>query len=82
MSEQRFNELRGEEVVYAIHRQDRTFLPPEDHCPLCPTPPGYQSEGGVQTEIPAAAFEIAVFDNLFPTFRGAARGGGGDRVHR
>ena len=38
MSEQRFNELRGEEVVYAIHRQDRTFLPSEDHCPLCPTP--------------------------------------------
>ena len=27
MSELRFNELRGEQVVYAIHRQDRTFLP-------------------------------------------------------
>ena len=34
MSELRFNELRGEEVVYAIHRQDRTFLPDRDHCPL------------------------------------------------
>ena len=27
VSELRFNELRGEQVVYAIHRQDRTFLP-------------------------------------------------------
>lgn len=64
MSEQRFNELRGEPVVYAIHRQDRTFLPARDHCPLCPTPPG-----ATETEIPAAAFEIAVFDNRFPPFR-------------
>jgi UDPglucose--hexose-1-phosphate uridylyltransferase len=59
----RFNELRGEEVVYAIHRQDRTFLPDRDHCPLDPTRPG-----GPQTEIPFPAFEIAVFDNRFPAF--------------
>jgi UDPglucose--hexose-1-phosphate uridylyltransferase len=63
MSELRFNELRGEEVAYAIHRQDRTFLPPRDHCPLCPTRPG-----GEPTEIPFPAFEIAVFDNRFPAF--------------
>ena len=70
MSERRFNELRGEEVVYAVHRQERTFLPSAEHCPLCPTHPG-----GPLTEIPFASFEIAVFDNLFPTFeapRGAA----------
>ena len=65
MNEQRFNELRGEEVVYAIDRQERTFLPAEDHCPLCPTPAG----AATQTEIPWPAFEIAVFDNLFPAFR-------------
>jgi UDPglucose--hexose-1-phosphate uridylyltransferase len=67
---QRFDELRGEQVVYAIHRQGRTFLPDRDHCPLCPTHPG-----GPQTEIPFPAFEIAVFDNRFPAFeapRGAA----------
>ncbi|MHB8243227.1 MAG: galactose-1-phosphate uridylyltransferase [Solirubrobacteraceae bacterium] len=63
MSEQRFNELRGEQVVYAIHRQDRTFLPAREHCPLDPTPPG-----GPQTEIPRPDFEIAVFDNRFPAF--------------
>ncbi len=59
----RFEELRGEEVVYAIHRQDRTFLPARDHCPLDATRPG-----GPPTEIPLPAFEIAVFDNRFPAF--------------
>ncbi len=63
MSELRYNELRGEQVDYAIHRQERTFLPPRDHCPLCPTRPG-----GAQTEIPLEHFEIAVFDNRFPAF--------------
>jgi UDPglucose--hexose-1-phosphate uridylyltransferase len=63
VTELRFNELRGEEVVYAIHRQDRTFLPARDHCPLCPTRPG-----GEPTEIPFPSFEIAVFDNRFPAF--------------
>ncbi|HEY2141875.1 MAG TPA: galactose-1-phosphate uridylyltransferase [Solirubrobacteraceae bacterium] len=70
MSELRFNELRGEQVVYAIHRQERTFLPPAEHCPLCPT-----RLGGPETEIPFPEFEIAVFDNRFPAFqapRGAA----------
>ena len=59
----RFNELRGEEVVYAVHRQERTFLPPEGHCPLDPSHPG-----GTPTEIPFESFEIVVFDNLFPSF--------------
>ncbi len=63
MSDLRFEELRGEHVVYAIHRQERTFLPSRDHCPLCPTLPG-----DPQTEIPFPAFEIAVFDNRFPAF--------------
>jgi UDPglucose--hexose-1-phosphate uridylyltransferase len=60
----RFNELRGEQVDYAIHRQERTFLPTREHCPLCPTQPG-----GEPTEIPVPAFEIAVFDNRFPAFQ-------------
>jgi len=63
MSELRFDELRGEEVVYAIHRQERTFLPARDHCPLDPVRPG--REPG---EIPFPSFEIAVFDNRFPAF--------------
>ncbi|HTA15179.1 MAG TPA: galactose-1-phosphate uridylyltransferase [Solirubrobacteraceae bacterium] len=69
MSDQRFNELRGEEVVYAIHRQSRTFLPPEGHCPLCPTPEDLEARDAVETEIPFPAYEIAVFDNRFPAFQ-------------
>jgi UDPglucose--hexose-1-phosphate uridylyltransferase len=69
LSDQRFNELREEEVVYAIHRQDRTFLPPEGHCPLCPTPVGARSGSIAEAEIPFPDFEIVVFDNLYPAFR-------------
>jgi UDPglucose--hexose-1-phosphate uridylyltransferase len=70
VSDLRFEELRGEEVTYAIHRQDRTFLPAREHCPLDPTKPG-----GEPTEIPFPSFEIVVFDNRFPAYqapRGAA----------
>ena len=67
MSELRFNELRGEQVVYAIDRQERTFLPARELCPLDPTRPG-----GPETEIPVAAFQIAVFDNRFPAFESPA----------
>jgi UDPglucose--hexose-1-phosphate uridylyltransferase len=67
VSLRRFNELRGEEVAYAVHRQDRTFLPPAEHCPLDATRPG-----GPPTEIPFPAFEIVVFDNLFPSFEAPA----------
>ena len=63
MSELRFNELRGEQVDYAIHRQERTFLPARERCPLDATRPG-----APPTEIPFPAFEIAVFDNRFPAF--------------
>jgi UDPglucose--hexose-1-phosphate uridylyltransferase len=63
VSVRRFNELRGEEVVYAVDRQERTFLPDAEHCPLCPTRPG-----GPAIEIPFPSFEIAVFENRFPTF--------------
>lgn len=63
MNELRFNELRGEHVDYASHRQDRTFLPQRERCPLCPT-----RLGAPETEIPRPAFEIAVFENRFPAF--------------
>lgn len=63
MSELRVNELRGETVVYATGRQERTFLPSRADCPLCPTRPGEPA-----TEIPRPSFEIAVFDNRFPSF--------------
>ena len=64
MSEVRWNPLLGEWVATATHRQDRTFLPPPDHCPLDPTKPG-----GFPTEIPEPAYDIVVFENRFPSLR-------------
>lgn len=63
MSELRKNPFSDEWVVTATHRQDRTFFPPDGFCPLCPTKPG-----GVPTEIPFDRYEIAVFENKFPSF--------------
>lgn len=62
MSELRWNPLLGEWVATATHRQDRTFLPPTDYCPLCPT-----KDGGFPTEIPDSSYDIAVFENRFPS---------------
>ena len=59
----RWHPLRREWVVYAAHRQERTFLPPSEFCPLCPT-----RSGGFPTEIPFDDFEVAVFENRFPAF--------------
>src|SRR4051812_17918958 len=40
MSERRYDPTSGEWVTFATHRQERTFLPPADSCPLCPDPEG------------------------------------------
>ena len=59
--ERRFDPVTGEWRMFAGHRQDRTFLPPAEFCPLCPT-----REGHPPTEIPLPAFDVAVFENRFP----------------
>jgi UDPglucose--hexose-1-phosphate uridylyltransferase len=64
MSELRWNPLLGEWLATATHRQDRTFLPPENYCPLCPTKPG-----GFPTEIPESSYDIVAFENKFPSLR-------------
>ncbi|MCW5960668.1 MAG: galactose-1-phosphate uridylyltransferase [Pyrinomonadaceae bacterium] len=64
MSELRFNPLLGEWVATATQRQDRTFLPPPDFCPLCPT-----KKGGFPTEVPRESYDIAVFENRFPSLK-------------
>ena len=53
--------LAGEWVVIAAARQDRTFLPPADMCPLDPSRPGHH------TEIPADSYDVVVFENRFPS---------------
>jgi UDPglucose--hexose-1-phosphate uridylyltransferase len=65
--ELRWNALLGDWVIVSTGRQERTFLPPDEHCPLCATSPG-----GFTTEIPASEFEIAVFENRWPSFRADA----------
>lgn len=57
----RWHPLRGEWVAYASHRQDRTFLPPAEYNPLAPT-----TDPAHPTELPSGAYDIAVFENLFP----------------
>ena len=64
MSELRWHPLLGEWVATATQRQDRTFLPPAGHCPLCPTRPG-----GFPTEVPEADYDIVVFENRFPSLQ-------------
>jgi UDPglucose--hexose-1-phosphate uridylyltransferase len=64
MSELRWHPFLEEWVITATHRQDRTFLPPKDYCPLCPTKPG-----GFPTEIPGPNFDIVVFENKFPSLQ-------------
>ena len=64
MSELRWHPLLSQWVITATHRQDRTFLPPEDYCPLCPTKPG-----GFPTEVPAETYDIVVFENKFPSLQ-------------
>ena len=63
MSELRWHPLLEEWVTVAPWRQDRTYHPPAEHCPLCPTRPGQ-----AETEIPEPDYHIAVFENRFPAY--------------
>ncbi len=57
----RWHPLRGEWVTYAAYRQDRTYLPPPEYNPFAVT-----ADSAYPTEVPAGAWDIAVFDNRFP----------------
>jgi UDPglucose--hexose-1-phosphate uridylyltransferase len=63
----RYDVLTGEWVAIASHRNERTFLPPADECPLCPTRPDR-----APTEIPAPDYDVAVFENRFPSLTSRA----------
>ena len=58
----RWHPLRGEWVTYAAFRQNRTYQPPPQYNPLAPT-----IDPANPTEMPAGDYEIAVFDNRFPS---------------
>jgi UDPglucose--hexose-1-phosphate uridylyltransferase len=58
----RYDVVLDEWVGIADFRQDRTYLPPDDQCPLCP------STDARLTEIPASSYDVVVFENRFPSF--------------
>ncbi|WP_369194465.1 galactose-1-phosphate uridylyltransferase [Streptomyces djakartensis] len=63
-SEIRRDPLLGDSVAVASHRQGRTYHPPADECPLCP------SEGDRLSEIPDSSYDVVVFENRFPSLAG------------
>ncbi|MEU1303038.1 galactose-1-phosphate uridylyltransferase [Streptomyces shenzhenensis] len=63
-SEIRHDPLLGDAVAIASHRQGRTYHPPADECPLCPT------QGDRLSEIPDSSYDAVVFENRFPSLAG------------
>jgi UDPglucose--hexose-1-phosphate uridylyltransferase len=64
LSEIRHDVLLGDFVAVASHRQDRTYHPPADECPLDAT------AGDRLTEIPDSDYDVVVFENRFPSLSG------------
>ena len=60
-SELRLDRLLDEWVIVASHRQSRTYHPPADQCPLCPT------TDANRTEVPERDYQVVVFENRFPS---------------
>lgn len=74
-SQMRWDPLLEEWVMMASHRQDRTFLPSADDCPLCP------SRNGRRTEVPAGDYDVVVFENRFPSLSTGAELNGAHSDH-
>lgn len=66
-SEVRRDRQTGDWIAIAALRQDRTYKPPVDQCPLCPSPAGDRSE------VPAADYDVVVFENRFPSLSHAGQ---------
>ena len=64
----RWHPLRGEWVAYASYRQGRTFLPPPEYNPLAPS-----TDQKNPTELPPGDYDVAVFENSFPSLTLRAR---------
>jgi UDPglucose--hexose-1-phosphate uridylyltransferase len=71
-SQLRYDVLTGDWVTIAAYRNTRTFMPPAQECPLCPT-----GRGTVPSEIPAPDYDVVVFENRFPSLSEDAEGGPG-----
>ena len=64
-SQLRFDRQTGQWVIIAALRQDRTYKPAAEQCPLCP------GRSGLTSEVPAADYDVVVFENRFPSLSGA-----------
>lgn len=64
-SQLRFDQATGQWVIIAAARQDRTYKPPAEACPLCPGP------SGLTSEVPALDYDVVVFENRFPSLAGS-----------
>ncbi len=69
-TEIRHDPLLDDWVAVASHRQGRTYHPPAEECPLCP------SRDGKLSEIPADDYDVVVFENRFPSLTGPPGPGG------
>ena len=69
----RWNPVLRQWIVVAAHRQERTFLPARESCPLCPT-----RDPDFPTEIPEPDFDVVAFENRFPSFVDAGQGAGSE----
>ncbi|MFJ8020413.1 galactose-1-phosphate uridylyltransferase [Streptomyces sp. NPDC096311] len=63
-SQVRRDPLLGDSVAIASHRQGRTYHPPANECPLCP------SGADRLSEIPDSSYDVVVFENRFPSLAG------------
>ncbi|MFD0529649.1 galactose-1-phosphate uridylyltransferase [Kitasatospora arboriphila] len=75
LSEIRQDPVSGDWVTVAAHRQARTYHPAADECPLCP------SRDGRLSEIPAGDYQVAVFENRFPSLAADAAAHAADHHH-
>ncbi|MGK2867375.1 MAG: galactose-1-phosphate uridylyltransferase, partial [Mycobacterium sp.] len=73
-TELRYDRQTGEWVVIAALRQNRTYKPAPDQCPLCPGP------SGISSEVPASDYDVVVFENRFPSLAGDSSCGLPDAV--
>jgi UDPglucose--hexose-1-phosphate uridylyltransferase len=71
-SQLRYDVLTGEWVAIASYRNVRTFMPPRNECPLCPT-----GRGTVPSEVPDTSYDVVVFENRFPSLTTRAEGAPG-----
>lgn len=70
-SQMRHDPVLDEWVILAAHRQSRTYHPPTNNCPLCPSTPDRH------TEIPSPDYDVVVFENRFPSLSMHATGEAG-----